>query len=381
VHYAHEARNYSLAMCLVLAASLLAFLSTQEGTENKKFVLYSLSLALVSGLSFLTNYLTIFSISALLLWYVFWVSNRRRIMAVSMVILAAVITLTNTETLLVQLNARPNQFQKTLGFGEELYKVIKFNSTIFWNPVSANSAISFTVLLITLTLAFLSISYLKVSWRVIDKRLPTLMIGLAVVPSLGVLLLDLFFSKDLGKSSYVLFAGPAIVVLLTMVFGEKSDRKPGAPWRSAAGAGYLAGYLLPLLLGLQLTGINFDLERTPGFAGSTLRSTIARIEASAATPVIVIGAGHGRGDPASVIYEAAPETMVCVLNEATDVADLSAQLSRFEEVWMVFAKGNKTADAEQRLFDTLTKDGSHRAVSKAKRLARLKKTRASRRDG
>ncbi|MCJ7754692.1 MAG: hypothetical protein MUP13_09010, partial [Thermoanaerobaculales bacterium] len=117
------------------------------------------------------------------------------------------------------------------------------------------------------------------------------------------------------------------------------------------------------------------------FAGSTLRSLAGKIEASSPSPVVVIGAGHGRGDPASVIYELGSKTEVCVVDNDSDLSRLSSELASFDEIWMVFAKGRTTAAKEQSLFEILTKDGEYRVVSRAKRVAHLKKARHGRDGG
>lgn len=285
------------------------------------------------------------------------------------------ISLTTIGTTVSQIGARPNQFQKALGFGQEIFKIIGFNFTIFWNPVSANIGVIVALTASVLAMTTISLLYVFKKWPDLDKRLASLMVGLSVAPSLGVLLLDLIFSKDLGKSSYVLFAGPALAYLLTLALGEGSRRDPGEDVRSAAGLSHLAGYAVALLMGLQLTGINFDLERTPGYAGSTLRSLAARIEASSPEPMVLVGAGHGRGDPASLIYELAPETTVSVIDSDTDASSLASEIATHENVWMVFSKGRMTSDVEDELFEDLVREKGYRVVSKAKRTARLVKKR------
>jgi len=122
-----------------------------------------------------------------------------------------------------------------------------------------------------------------------------------------------------------------------------------------------------------LTGINFDLERTPGFAGRTLRSLAANIEDSSTSPVVVIGAGHGRGDPATVIYELAPKTSVCVVDNDSDLSRLRSELESFDEIWIVFAKGRMTPAVEESLFNALRDDGTYVVQSRTKRVAHLKK--------
>ena len=159
--------------------------------------------------------------------------------------------------------------------------------------------------------------------------------------------------------------------LLTLAVGNRSDRQVEESHSSAAGLTRIALCVLPFFIGLQLTGINFDLERTPGFAGSTLRSLTQKIEASSPSPAVVIGAGHGRGDPATVIYELEPETLVCVVDRDTDVAKVATELSSANEIWIVFAKGRMTAAVEASLVEVLTANEGYRVVFRAKRVAQL----------
>ncbi|MCW8985004.1 MAG: glycosyltransferase family 39 protein [Thermoanaerobaculales bacterium] len=382
VHYGHEARNYSLALFFVMLAALLSFFLTKiESNRRFQFWILSAFIAVSCGLAFQTNYLTIFPLFVLLLWCFAWVPKNRRLHVIPMIILSLMISLAGYGTLMAQIGARPNQFQKALGFGQELVKIIDANFVILWSPVISSSGIRWTVIGTVLVLVLLSAGYVKAAWSAIDKQLFTLMAGLAIAPSLGVLVLDLLFSKSLGKTSYVLFGGPAVVFLLTLAVGERSVREVGDSHWSAAGLARIVGFVIPFFIGLQLAGINFDLERTPGFAGSTLRSLVEKIEKNDRSPLVVVGAGHGRGDPATVIYELSPETMVCVVDNDSDLSRLSSELAHFNEIWIVFAKGRTTAAVEESLFEVLTNDGGYRALSRAKRVAHLKKTRHDRDGG
>ncbi len=378
VHYGHEARNYSLAMFFVMLAVFLAYFFEQIDFHNRgQFWIFTVSIAACCGLAFQTNYLTVFSISVLFLWCLVWAPNKKRKYFVPTIILFAMFSLIGFKTFLSQLDARPNQFQKALDFGPELAKIIRANFELLWSPVASSSGIRWAVIGTVLVLLVLSVAYLKAARNAVDKRLFTLMAGLAIAPSLGLLALDLIFSKNLGKSSYVLFGVPAIVVLLTLAVGDRSQRTDDESRWSAGNLARIVAFMVPFLVGLQLTGINFDLERTPEFAGSTLRSLARKIEASSPSPVVVIGAGHGRGDPASVIYELEPETEVCVLDNDSDLSLLKSELESFDEIWIVFAKGRKTAAKEQSLFEALSKDDGYRVVFRAKRVAHLKKARKS----
>jgi len=205
--------------------------------------------------------------------------------------------------------------------------------------MASNRVVGAAVFGTVLILAAISLLYVQNSWRLIDKKLFTMMAGLAVVPSLGVLVLDLLFSKNLGKSSYVFFAGPAIAYLLTLATGNRREPADEGSRDVPSRLAGVVGFVLPVFIGLQLTGINFGLERTPGFAGSTLRSLAGRIEASSPTPMVVIGAGHGRGDPATLIYELAPDADVERLQAAArlrqsagdDISELEAAVAERPE--------------------------------------------------
>ena len=372
VHYAHEARNYALAMFFLLAAYFLAYLATNsEVNSRRQFWILSVAVGIFCGLAFQTNYLSFFPVFFLLLWFVFWNQKPRRLQTILAIVVSFGISAAGAATLAVQLGARPKQFHKELGLWHELLKIFDFNIEILWIPMASNRVVGTAVFGAVLILAAISLLYLKNSWRVIDRKLFTMMAGLAVVPSLGVLALDLLFSKNLGKSSYVFFAGPAIAYLLTLAAGnrrEPADEESREVPNRLAG---IVGFVLPVFIGLQLTGINFGLERTPGFAGSTLRSLAGRIEASSPTPMVVIGAGHGRGDPATLIYELAPETTVCVIDNDTDLSRLGSELESFDEIWIVFAKGRMTTAVEQSLFEILTENGRYGVAFRRKRVAYL----------
>lgn len=382
VHYAHEARNYSLALLMLLAGVYLAYLTTQIEPKNRRNLwMSSISIGLFLGLAFQTNYLTVFPVIFVLLWYLFWLPKGRRLESMLAILTAVSISLFAVTTLVGQLGARPKQFQKITSFGEELRKIFDFNFEMLWNPVVGSSGIQVAVIGALIVLAIVSLSYVNVAWKMIDRRLFSLMVGLAIVPSLGVLGLDLVFSKSLGKSSYVFFAGPAVVYLLTLATANQREEETATSDRPISPLTSVASWVLPFFVALQLTGINFDLERTPGFAGSSLRSLARQIEASGRSPVVVIGAGHGRGDPATVVYELDPETPVCVLNPDSDIAALSSELAVFEEIWIVFAKGRVTADTEQLLLENLTSSGGYRAVLHNNRIAHLKRAPGSGRHG
>jgi hypothetical protein len=316
--------------------------------------------------------LSIFPILFLLIWFFLSLPKNRRFHSIPSLLIFFMISAAIFQILPAQVGARPKQFQKSLNFGEELHKIFDFNISMLWNPVHFSSGIQFAMWFSVAALGMLSVWYAIKHWDEFDKRISSLMIGLAVAPSAGILALDWIFDKDLGKSSYVLFAAPAVVFLLTVSAGfrraEATD--PAGKWSSPS---RFFVVVVPFFVGLQLTGINFDLERTPNFAGSTIRSLAAKIEASSPPPLVVMGAGHGRGDPATLIYELLPETTVCVVSTGSDLETMRREIAAYDNVWIVFAKGRKTDAVEDALYESLTRGGGYRVVSRAKRLAQLRK--------
>jgi hypothetical protein len=373
VHYGHEARNYSLAMFLILVASFSAFsIPILKDSQTKIFWLLSLTMAISGGLAINTNYLSIFPISFILIWFVFSMPRGRRLHSIPISATLILLTSAILWILPAQLGARPKQFQKALGFGDEIRKIYDFNFAMLWNPVHVSSGVRFAFHIAVLMLVTVSIWYALTKREEIGKRISILMIGLAAAPSVGILALDLFFNKDLGKSSYVLFAGPGIVFLLTLAGGFRSTEGDGS-WGRMLPPTRTFVVVVPFFVGLQLTGINFDLERTPGYAGSTIRSMAATIEASSPPPLVVIGAGHGRGDPATLIYELSAETDVCVVSTDSNLEKMQREIAAYDNIWFVFAKGRKTDAVEDQLFDGLTGVVGYRVVSRSKRLVHLQK--------
>jgi hypothetical protein len=376
VHYGHEARNYSMAMCLVLAAAFFSYAAINIDLVNRrKFWIYSLLFALCSGLAFQTNYLTVFPTIILFLWFAVWVPRGRRLSMLAVAFVSLAISLAWLGTLSEQIGARPGQFRKALGLVQEFQKIVEFNFAMLWNPVFESSGIFAAAIVVITALALTSFLYLKSSWQSTDIRFLTMILGLALAPSVGLLALDLVFSKSLGKSSYVFFAGPAIAVILTFAASHRPNLEAGDQGRSASLAKQCSGYLLALFIGIQLTGINFDLERTPGFAGSTARTTAQRIESSPSRPVAVVGAGHGRGWPACMAYELRSDTMMAVVTKDTDLVVLRAALSEFDVIWVISSEGRKSAKIEDSLLADLTEIDGYVATSRVKKAIQLEKRR------
>jgi len=142
VHYGHEARNYSLALFLVILSSFLAYFLTQIDFKRRiQFWILSVSMAASCGFAFQTNYLSIFPISILLAWCFAWTPKRLKIYVIPTIVLTVIISLAGFGTLQTQLGARPNQFQKAVGFGQELVKIIDSNFEMLWSPVTSSSGI------------------------------------------------------------------------------------------------------------------------------------------------------------------------------------------------------------------------------------------------
>jgi hypothetical protein len=55
---------------------------------------------------------------------------------------------------------------------------------------------------------------LLLRWRDLNQKFWALMLELACAPSVGILLLNLFFNKSLRSARHLAFAGPAMTVIM-----------------------------------------------------------------------------------------------------------------------------------------------------------------------
>ncbi|MEM9090656.1 MAG: hypothetical protein AAGC93_18150 [Cyanobacteria bacterium P01_F01_bin.53] len=373
----HEARAYALASLFIGLGALFAYLASEMTSErnsrqvvhksrsdNKsRLVIYAVAMALCCGVAFQTNYLALFPVSIILLWFVIYLWSTLRLLTLFFPMMAVSIWLIGFPSFLTQLSARPQAAAGFIGFLPEVGKILKMNIGVVWTPIFDSSGL--TVVFGGVLIVLLGTSFRQILgyWSNTNRKLLLLLLGLALSPSVGLFLMDVLSDKNLNAYRYLLFAGPALTALLT--YGLTHSRPVGLPARLFARVPSrfpvrLTGrkILLLVLLGLQLIGINWGTERTRGWGGSHFRSLASTIQASSsASTIVVIDAGGGRGYAGPVVYELAPTTMVSFLLKDSTVSEMYASLQQYDDIWLLYSSASKTAELKRDLLNELEKAG------------------------
>ena len=177
-----------------------------------------------------------------------------------------------------------------------------------------------------------------------------LICGLAVAPSLGLALLDALFNKRSIFPLYLTFAGPALAVVLC--YPIAASRRV---WVRVLGTLALSS--------MFLLGINWGFEEgsvIPNQGG--VRSMAREVGRSGReSEIVVIDEGWGRSNPASVVYEQDPETVILCFGRGTNFATLWQEVRRYEDVWIVrsFDDNGESIRLGSELIRELASSGSY----------------------
>lgn len=350
----HLARSYALASLLTGMSALFAYLASEANGNRFRLALCAIAMALCSATAFQTNYLTLFPASVILLWFLICLWPVSRLAAVLFPL--ATVSIWFVEILLFppQLGVRPQYSSGSIGIFPEIAKIFIMNLLVLWRAVNDRLGLVFIVVLSILIGS--SAIYVWRHWSKINRKLLLLVAGLAFAPAAGILLLDLLFNKNLPSLRYYLLAGPGMAVICTYGITKQ----------------HLTRFLLIVLIGLQLLIINWGREQTPGWQGSDLRSIAGIIKDVSSHPyIVIIGAGYGRGHPASVIYELDPETMIIVVGKNSNLKELQSDIQRYDEVWILPSSDGQTAIVENELLNRLRGSGRYTNVSSQRSAIRL----------
>jgi uncharacterized membrane protein len=342
-----EARPYALGTLLVYAAALFAYLAVEMAAIRSRALSYSISMALCCGAAMNTNYLTLFPVAVILLWYLVNMWSHFKVLALGAPAVSVFIWLLGLGPLLTQSGSRSNQAAGFVGVWADFTQLLRSNMGLLWAP-AGNKVIGFVFALTMLLLLVASILTIVRSWKTINRKFLQLVVALACVPSIGLLVLDIIFNKNIsGQPRYLLFAGPALVILLSYgIYRHLVFKVTGV-----------------LVLGLMLSSLNWGWEKQSAWPGSHLRSLAGYIEAhSSQSYIVAIGAGYGRGDAASVVYELDDDIMAAVITITSDVQKMANSILVFPEVWIVPAGDAYTADVEQALQRALQQSGHYGRV-------------------
>ena len=358
VHYAHEARNYSLAMMLLLLATLLAHRSLAgDRTDNAR---RRLGLAAAGGVAaaaaFLTSYFAVFWLAPLLLWHALLAWRRDRTLPLMFSGLFVLLGGGGFVALRLyeQLSRRPHQYAGFHGFAAELRGMVVAGlgalcgTENFWGRR----------LLLIVIAGLVGLTLLALTRRGVpmpgDPKVMALFTGIVVATMVGILAIDVGADKHFYQwSRYYLFALPPVALFLTR--GVEAARGP------VTRTGGLL--LLGLLTALQLSAVNWGEERCRGATrmGAIHRSVCAAIRASPAARVAaLVGVGNGRGDVWSYVYEMAGDLPVAFIDWSLEPRQVAVLASRFDEIWVLRAFDGMTRGKELAAWDALLASGQCR---------------------
>lgn len=332
VFIGQEARAYALAQFFILASALFAYLTTDSKPYFRRWS-FGLLFTFFGALAFQTNYLALFPVGSILVWFIIVHGSKSKIQALLFPFLTGMGCLIWYDTFRQQIGARPHQNVGFIGYQAEISKIVALTKQNIWT--TDNPYDGWLYLILTASLC----GGLYLFWEKINKRLFLMFTGLAFSPLIGLFLLDVLFNKNLPQPRYLLFAIPGLMVVLT--YGIVQNQ-----WTR---------YLLIILFGLQLGVINWGQEQTPGWSGSSSRSLTERIKAeSSESALVAIGAGFSRGFPGQIIYEIDPGLYGLVLNEEADIEVLETAVFDYEDVWILLPNEAVTRDLEHAAIEVVT---------------------------
>jgi hypothetical protein len=342
------ARNYALAILLIVAAALAAFLAARRTEQIRAGAILALAAATACGLAVQTNYLSLFSVGMILIWLSARLWQRRRMLAIACPLLALAIGSVGWSVLLNQLGARPDQASGFKGWPLEILSLAQGNAELLWSPLVATRAVRYGVVLLLGALVLASLYGLARAWKTADRSFWILILGLALAPSVGIALLDFVFDKRLSDTfSYLGMSGPfsAVVASRAIAAGMDSGRR----WATLGFFG---------LVVVELNGINW------GDAGGPMHTgrgrSLARMIGESASPsqIVLVDEGEGRTNPGSVLYELDPRILFACFPLENQAEQAWATVRPFSDVWVVLSI-ETTPGARRRFLDRFYKSGAY----------------------
>jgi len=370
VLYGQIARAYALAALLMLMGALFAYLASDFAPRDRtRAGIYAVAMSVCCGVALQTNYLTLFPVGVILVWFLWQLWPVWRIGAVAGLCIAAAIGMIGFSTLWTQTGMRPHQAASYAGLLVDVKAKVLMNLTLFWSPTFTSMRLHRPLpsqLLFygvnggLLVLMASSCAQLLRRWHELNQKFWILLSGLACAPSAGILLLDLLFEKNLSVNRYVAFAGPAVAVIMAYGITRLLVSRQRVGWA-----------LMVILWGVQLLGINWGAENQ---IDSRVHSVARAIEAASAhSQVVIIGAGHGRGHPGALLYELNPDITVAVLTNSHNPESLLPRVQDYEDIWISFASDRATQRVEQDLLNRLQQSGQYQELWRNERTIQLRK--------
>jgi hypothetical protein len=253
----------------------------------------------------------------------------------------------------------PINFQGSVSLLAEFKELLKSNLGILWVPKFLSSAHSREltwwmyggmivayggwVFLIGTTL----VQVLR-QWPVMNQKFWLLMFGLVCAPTLGALLTDLLLDTHLHRRRYVLFAGPALALMVS--YGIARLMTTQRRW--AIG-------VLVTLSALQMTGIYWGPSGRADDRWARWAYTIQQ-QVAPSHVVAIVGYWPHQGALIHELNALAPDTLIVSVDRDSDLDAVSAVVQSHEDVWIaIYPNGVNSVEVAQRLRDRLIQSGQH----------------------
>jgi hypothetical protein len=144
--FGQDARAYALASLLVLTGALFAHLASDFAPRDGILAgIYAVAMAACCGIALQTNYLTLFPVGFILVWFlwqmwpVWWAG------ALAVPCIAAAIGMIGISTLLTQTGMRPHWAAGYAGLLVDVKAVLMMNLNLFWSRALSNRLLGYGV--------------------------------------------------------------------------------------------------------------------------------------------------------------------------------------------------------------------------------------------
>jgi hypothetical protein len=356
-----EARPYAFAELFVVGTALCSYVAARLPVDRASARGAALAAGACAGLALQTNHLTMFPVGALLLWLIAATWPQRRWLGVIAALVAGGIGLVGAAALYGQLGARPSQAAGFLGVRTEIEFLFGLLLRVLFYPYFPRSGAIWPYALLGAGLLVGSLSLLLVQWRRENQSLWAVLLILAFAPSVGLVFLNVVFGRHLHDIQYVHYAASGAAALVTYPVVRLTAT------RRAAGIGALAA-----IAGVQALGINWGFAEGP-LGSAPSRDQAASIASSASVgQLVLIDAGLGRSNPASLVYELDPQATVLVYGAHDGIDELWQKVRRYSDLWIRFSTDHPPPAIRDQLLDRLEQSGCYTEVSYATRLLRLR---------
>jgi 4-amino-4-deoxy-L-arabinose transferase-like glycosyltransferase len=336
VDYGSDARAYALTSFLITCGALCAYLASEAASRKPRLaVTYSLAMVACCGIAFDTNYLAIFPILIILAWFVRYLWAVWGPLTIIFPLLVACIGTLGVTTFLAQLGARPGQRAGFVGILAEMISLLGLTLSVIWIPkfiakdqIRAFENVALLAAAYGAWMVLIGAAFVQLlrRWSDTNNKLWHLLLGLAIVPPLGVFFLDLLFDKHLHHVRYLLLAGPALAAVAAYGIIRLISLRPR-----------LTIVVLVPLLGVQMAGIYWgfwpDDRRTDRWA----RMAAAIAASSSSSRIVVVPDSYMGEYPGSLIHEldkVAPQTKVLIPSGQSE-EEMQSIVQTYDDVWIV----------------------------------------------